>query len=128
MSRITWNDSYSVGIEEIDAQHKKWIAIINELHDSLIEGRQLTEIGMKSLQAMEEYAVFHFDFEEQYMERIGYTDLPHHKREHEMFLEKIRGIIRETEEGHLVLNTQIMKILTSWLTEHIQGSDKKYSM
>lgn len=127
MSRITWDDSYSVGIKEIDEQHKQWIGIINELHDSLIEGKELTEIGRKSLLAMEEYGIFHFTFEERYMEKIGYTDLPHHKREHEHFLQETRQVIRDEEAGHLVLNTEVMGMLMNWLTRHITGSDKKYS-
>lgn len=43
------------------------------------------------------------------------------------FLEKIRGYVRDEEEGRLVLNTKIMKVLMDWLTNHILISDKKYS-
>ncbi len=127
MSRIVWDDSYSVNIKEIDEQHKHWIGIINELHDRLIGGEGLTEIGRKSLQAMEEYGVFHFSFEEEYMKKIGYPDLPHHTREHKKFLEQIRSVRRDEAEGHIVLNSEIMKILMNWLIQHIKGSDKKYS-
>ena len=38
MSHIIWDVSYSVGNEEIDEQHKRWIDIHNRLHDELLTG------------------------------------------------------------------------------------------
>ena len=127
MARITWDDSFSVHVEEIDEQHKKWISIINELHDSLMGGKDLSKITGKSLQAMLDYGEFHFAFEEEYMQKIGYQNLAAHKIEHEKFLEKIRQYVRDEKAGKLILNTKVMKVLMDWLTNHIMSSDKKYS-
>ena len=81
MDRIVWDNSFSVGIEEIDEQHKKWISIINDLHDALMSGKNLGSITGKSLKAMEEYAHFHFSFEEEYLQKAGYPYLENHKKE-----------------------------------------------
>ena len=34
MSLIQWDDSYSVGVAELDAQHQRLIQMINELNDA----------------------------------------------------------------------------------------------
>ncbi len=126
MSYIIWDESFSVEVKEIDEQHKKWISIINELHDSLIKGIGFDEITGKSLKAMEEYAAFHFAFEEQYMSEIGFSDFSTHKQTHDEFREKIRKYVRDEATGKLVLNTEIMRILKDWLVNHILHCDKQY--
>ena len=126
MPYIIWDESFSVQVKEIDDQHKKWIGIINELHDSLIGGTGFDEITGKSLRAMEEYGAFHFAFEEQYMAEIGYGDLAGHKYEHDVFLKKIRQYVQDEADGKLILNTEIMKILKDWLVNHILHCDKRY--
>lgn len=40
---ISWNDSLSVGISEIDEQHKQWVALYNDMDDKLLEGENETE-------------------------------------------------------------------------------------
>ena len=127
MPRIIWDDTFNVNVKEIDEQHKEWISIINELHDTLMGGKDLSKITSKSLKAMADYGTFHFAFEEEYLKKIGYPDLVAHKREHEAFLTKTRQYVRDEEEGKLVLNTKVMQVLMDWLTNHILTSDKKYS-
>jgi hypothetical protein len=34
-----WQDAYSVGIPEIDAQHKQLIRLINDLHAAMLQGK-----------------------------------------------------------------------------------------
>ena len=36
---ISWNDKISVGIQEIDEQHKRLVALINNLYDAMVEGK-----------------------------------------------------------------------------------------
>ncbi|MCB2184596.1 MAG: bacteriohemerythrin [Desulfobulbaceae bacterium] len=127
MPRIIWDETFSVNEKEIDEQHQKWISIINELHDSLIQGKNLTNITGKSLKSMADYGEFHFRFEEAYMEKQGYEDLENHKIEHEKFREMIKKYVRDEEDGKLILNTEVMKVLMDWLTNHILITDKKYS-
>ena len=39
MSLITWDESLSVNVAEIDRQHQKRVAMINELHDAMKSGK-----------------------------------------------------------------------------------------
>ena len=127
MSLISWDDTLSVGFDEIDAQHKDWIRIVNDLHDVLDSGdaQQLSGITEKSLAAMVDYAHYHFEFEEQFMEKIGTPGWEKHKQMHARFTEYLLKIQDDTRKGFQPLNTQLMSILRNWLIEHILTEDKK---
>ena len=60
MDAIEWNDSYSVGVAELDEQHKKLLRIINTMFESddlSVNSQTITDI----LTEMVEYASAHFD-------------------------------------------------------------------
>ena len=60
------------------------------------------------------------------MKKAGYPDTDIHKRMHEMFMEDLTGKLKEERSGAIVLNTEVMKILTGWLQNHIKVEDRKY--
>ena len=129
MPRIQWDESFSTNNPEIDEQHKKWIDMYNKLHDTLVHGNveQLSRITLETLQAMLDYAQYHFSFEEEYMKSIDYPDIVKHKRLHKDFDTRIYELNREVREGRTVLNTEIIKIMSNWIVDHILNDDKKYS-
>lgn len=130
MPRITWSDEFSVSNQEIDEQHKKWLEIINELHDTLMQGKpeDLSQITGKTFKAMEDYVKIHFSSEEEIMRKIKYPGLPEHKVIHEKFMARIVRYRKDFESGNMVLNSDIMKILTNWLQDHILNEDKKIGL
>jgi hemerythrin len=128
MSQITWDDSYSVGNEEIDAQHKEWIAIYNKLDHTLLNGsdQEVFSLAADTLRAMQEYAGFHFREEEQYMREINFPYLVEHRRLHTDFEDELYNYNRSIRSGELVLNTEVMSIVKKWLLHHILHEDQKY--
>ena len=127
MALIQWDDSFSIGVEKIDAQHKTWISTINDLHDALTEKKSdnLTEKTNNAIDAMWEYTRFHFKTEEAYMKSINYPDLPRHQAIHDKFSLDVLKIHNDVKDGKMVLSTTVMKMLTNWLQEHILKEDKK---
>jgi len=128
MPRIYWDESFSVNNEEIDKQHKKWIAIMNELHDSLMEGNINEYKTVNTIESMKEYVRDHFTYEEEYMQKINYPDLALHKNIHSKFYVQVSDYYNDIKSGRIVLTTEIMKILINWLKNHILIEDKKYSI
>ncbi len=130
MPKIEWNESFSVNNKEIDQQHQKWLEIFNKLHESLLKGKasDYKSLNINTLKEMLDYAKFHFDFEEKYMRQIDFPDLIPHRRLHRDFDTQIYQYYREAKNGHIVLNTTIIKIIKNWLLQHIMVEDQKYNI
>jgi len=126
MSLIEWTEKFSVGIDDIDKQHQKWISIVNELHDSIMEGRGLS-ILEKLVKEMEEYTDFHFSKEEEMLEKAGWPELDRHKRIHFSFKQQITTLKRDILSGEIVLRSQVMSVIKNWLTDHILKEDQEYT-
>ena len=123
---LTWKDSYSVGIESIDNDHKKLIHLINNLQtaidyktDKLIEKQTLDEVI--------DYTHYHFDREEGLMEENGYPDFVAHKAKHKEMIEKVNEFVLEFETDEEDAIQSLLAYLKSWLINHINGTDKEYS-
>lgn len=125
MAFIEWHEKFSVGIDEIDAQHKKWFGIINELHESLIKSKGIKNLE-KIVEEMEEYTRYHFSEEEKMLEKEGYEYLDRHRQIHFSFKQEIRRLKGDIFSGEMVLRTQVMSVLKNWLEDHILKEDKKY--
>jgi hemerythrin-like metal-binding protein len=128
MARIEWSQELSVGHEVLDKQHKLLIDHYNQLHESLLNDspEETGHTKKRVLAAMVAYALEHFEAEESYMQRLGYTGLEEHRRAHRDFREKIFSLNRDVQEDRVVLSTSVMKILRNWITDHLAGEDQEY--
>ena len=126
MALIQWDDSLSVNIVEIDKQHQKLIALINELGDAMSLGQGRTVVG-KIISALLEYTETHFKAEERYFTVFGYPEATGHKKEHAKFIAKVSEFKERVEKGQLALSIDVMNFLSDWLRHHIKGVDKKYT-
>ena len=77
MALLTWQEKYSVGIKEIDNQHKQLIDMINELNDAMLAKRG-KEVLMSVLNKLAAYCVTHFTNEEKMMSTHDYPDFAEH--------------------------------------------------
>jgi hemerythrin len=126
MAYIDWDNSYSVGIIEFDAQHKKLVDIINELHDAMKVGKGSAVIGT-ILKEMVKYTVTHFSYEEKILDLHNYPRLAGQKAEHAYYVEKINSFVKEYESGISMMSIDVSQFLKDWLMKHIMGTDRDYS-
>jgi hemerythrin len=125
MALITWQDSYSVKVRKFDDEHKKLIALINQLHDAMLVGKGGQVIGT-ILQSLIEYTSSHFASEEAMLKLHGYPDFERQKKEHNLLVLQVLDIQKSIKSGKVPLSQEMMKFLKEWLQNHIQGEDKKY--
>ena len=128
MPLIEWDESFSVGNADLDEQHKQWINIYNELDERMMSSEQTGAGSMApdALQKMLDYAKYHFAAEEEYLDKIDYTESAAHRRLHKDLDNKLYQYNRDMLDGNRVLNTTIIKELENWLMNHILVEDKKY--
>lgn len=126
MSLIRWSDSFSVNVMMIDQEHKKLVAMINELTDAMKAGHGKDVLG-KILDGLIQYTAFHFQREEKYFQQVKYPDTAAHKREHAAFVKKVTEFKKEFDAGRVTVSVNILQFLSKWLQQHIKGSDQKYS-
>ncbi|MCK5690357.1 hemerythrin family protein [Myxococcota bacterium] len=125
MALITWEDSFSVNMKEIDDQHKIIIKLINDLDDARLENRD-KEVVIKIIVGLANYTLTHFATEETYFQKYGYSDTQAHNKEHRDFIKQVVEFKTGYDLGRAQLTTEILEFLRNWLRDHILGSDQKY--
>ncbi|WP_136805237.1 bacteriohemerythrin [Desulfosediminicola flagellatus] len=125
MEIITWTKSFSVGVKEMDDQHKKLIAMINRLIEeqhTLTEPETIAEL----LTGMTDYALEHFRAEEYLMSEYGYENQARQVKSHEEFIARTMDFMSSTEIGPNILSKALLEYLKSWLVGHILNEDMQY--
>jgi hemerythrin len=126
MPLMVWNDRMTVGVKVLDDDHKKLIAYLNELHDGIQAGHGRDVLG-KILDRLIEYTASHFKREENFFASTGYPGATAHKAEHDKLTAQVIDVQKKYKASTTsTLSLEVMNFLRSWLTSHIQGSDKKY--
>jgi hemerythrin len=126
MALVVWDESLSVQIDEIDAEHQRLIKMLNDL-DQAMRKQQGREVVDAIIDGLIDYAKIHFRNEETYFERYGYPDAEAHKQEHASFIVQAFQFKRDYDQGKLMLSIEILDFLIDWLREHIKGSDQRYA-
>ena len=122
--RVEWSPNLSVGIDEIDDQHKILLSKINFLIKSILEGRGDQSV-IDILNFLKNYSEEHFADEERIMAEVGYQMLDAHKKEHDFFREKFSEILVQVRSQGVDNSTilQMEKYLITWLLDHITRMD-----
>lgn len=123
-SFMKWDDSYSVGIQKIDDQHKKLIEIISDYYSLIKDDRK--EAMSKTLDSLIEYTSYHFKTEEDLFDKYDFPGNDEHKKIHADFVNTALDVQKRYKEGKLVMPTEVSNLLKNWLIDHITGTDKKY--
>lgn len=116
----------SVGVKASDDDHKKLVDLINLLHDGMREGHGKEVVG-KVLNDLVSYTKVHFAREEEYFAKTGYP-AAEHKREHQSLVKQAVDLQARYYAGDQALSVDTLTFLRDWLTNHIQVSDKAYSV
>jgi len=122
---IEWCNELSVGIEEIDSQHKILVSLLNEVHEAIQQGRTL-EATRGVIDRLDEYTRVHFAVEESLMRILHYPDYEQHKEEHDRLVARLAGLRQKLGEDKGALGFELAQLLKHWLTNHIMEVDRRY--
>ena len=126
---ILWRDEYSIGVADIDAQHRRLLELLNTLN--ALDPRhspQARRAGnvMKLLDSFNEYAAYHFLSEEALMrEHIeANEDTVKHIVAHRSYWSIISTFKKRFQQGDEKVNAELVEYLNRWWINHILETDQ----
>ena len=127
MSYLEWGTHYSVQDTFIDSQHKNIIKAINALIDAIDEGKA-GSFCLKLHAALKAYAERHFSHEEEILEKLQYSDLRRHRKQHQFYVQKIEEMEKKfkADEPDIERELEMLDFLKEWFYNHILKSDFRY--
>ena len=127
MGSIQWERAWDIGHREIDAQHRRWVQLFNELEDAFLSenSTDMADAQQKTFKEILDYTRHHFASEEKFMQNSAYPDIPGHWRLHKEFDKIVYEQYRQFTDGNLVLTSELLSLIKNWLLRHILIEDKK---
>jgi len=123
---IAWNDSLSVGVPEMDDEHRQFISRINELNQAIIGCEDKTAVQDRMYRMLME-ASEHFAHEEQLLEKINYPQFAAHSAKHAELSAKFALLMQEFEETDISFVWALKGLhLKQMLAEHLLKDDMQY--
>ena len=126
---IAWNDTLVTGIDKIDEQHQILVNLFNEANTRLTTNNN-AEFLEQITRDLLSYALYHFETEEELMQKYGYTedkieDDDTHIRQHRSFSTKVVAVRNDIKSGILISREELLSFLNGWLINHIINTDKR---
>ncbi|MBO8457775.1 MAG: hemerythrin family protein [Spirochaetes bacterium] len=128
MEKLSWNDSYLLGITEIDLQHKKLLSLADDMYEIVNGDEDSLKVNLsKVLKSLTDYTVYHFSNEEEFMKKYGYPSADMHKSMHDNFIAEVTKQIKSLNTATKAEAERLYKFLASWVLNHIAKSDKVWA-
>ena len=123
---MPWTPNLSVGVEEIDEQHKTWFEKAEKLFEAGKNNQAKAYIG-ELLDFLESYTKKHFADEESYMQRIRYPQYEEQRAAHAAFIAQLQKLRSDyaASGGNILVILNANQMVVEWLTKHISTMDKK---
>src|SRR4051812_25351329 len=126
MAHLQWDDSYSVGIASLDAQHQGLFATAQRLHEAMLAGRA-ARIQQVILAELIAYGRSHFEREEHVMANAEFPGLEEHRNLHRAFLHQALAFQSQLRGSRGSLSIAMMEFLHAWMRDHLTGADAQYA-
>jgi hemerythrin len=125
MPGLDWQESMSVGVKEIDDQHKQLLDTISTLNDAILD-KSVEKALVSIFDRLFDYMEIHFATEERYFDEFDYPDAETHKAAHRFFSGRIIEMHKNIDKDIHELSLDLVAFLEFWLVGHVMVMDKKY--
>ena len=122
MPLIQWDQRLRVDVRLCDDQHQRLMELMNDIYDSLINGRGTSIVG--SFRSTVAFLRKHCSDEEKLMQAYGYPEFHEQQVAHRLMVIEVNNLLNQCKTGGL-LAVSVQNFLKR-LEYHIQGDDKKY--
>jgi hemerythrin-like metal-binding protein len=119
---LVWDEILSVGVEEIDEDHRKLVNVFNVLNHAVIDGES-PEYLAATLKELINCTVWHFSHEERLMLKHRYPEIEEHKAEHRDLIDSAKELQQQILQAAKPVAAEHIEFLERWLTGHILTTD-----
>ena len=123
MPQLQWSTSHAVFVAEIDDEHKEIFEALWRLRKGLAAGDPEPEIRTKT-QRLTTSIAGHFAHEQRLMRAARYGSMRWHKQQHDAAARRVRQFVQGIEQGDAEAGTELVRYLSSWLSNHTQIADR----
>jgi hemerythrin len=128
MAFFKWNDSFNIGVKELDHQHRTFLEYLNECYEIVSHSSPGTHrIDPSMVENLRLYATTHFNREEVMLKFWTHPDLKRHMELHKYFESQIRELETGLAAGTSRRLESVFEFLRDWFMDHILQEDKKIS-
>ena len=123
---MEWKSEYSIGIPEIDEEHKVLLECIARLDDAKDDQKQRDLAVYFVLSELDDYVRVRFTVEEVIMRLFDYPGRGAHIQTHRSFTEYVKSMQQSALRRDV--RDEIAAFLRDWLVNHIMTADKQYAV
>jgi hemerythrin len=124
LSYLEWKPGFALGIPAVDFEHRELIALINELHQSLMASNS-RDRAREFVGELHARISAHFALEERIMRETKYDRYAEHKRDHEALLDEISDISDAVGDDSELLSEELANQLDAWFSVHFRTHDAR---
>lgn len=124
MKDITWSAILSVGVEEIDEDHRKLVGIFNELNHAVTNGESADYVAA-TFDELVNCTEWHFSHEERLMLKHRYPEIDLHRAEHRELIAAAQHLLGMLVQADRTVASAEIEFVERWLTEHILTADQR---
>lgn len=124
MKDIVWGQVLSIGVDEIDEDHRKLVNIFNILNHAVTEGESPDYLAAV-LEELVNCTAWHFSHEERLMLKYGYDGFEEHKEIHQELIQSAKELQQKFLKAEKTMADEDIEVLERWLTGHILTDDMR---
>ena len=123
---IDWSEKLSIGIPEIDIEHKFLVALVNDFHRRVLANEPQVILAGTFSQLIR-YTEKHFANEESLMRAIGFPHIKEHQEQHFDLADQANALTKIYLSGSKSIDLELLAFLKSWILHHVLVEDSKIS-
>ena len=124
MAYFEWADDMVIDNGQIDAEHRKLVDLVNELHTATSQGNGQSVVA-DLLERLIADTAEHLRHEEMQMQQAELPGPENHRVGHEHFVNDLRALKAKLDAGSITVAAQLSSVLRDWLSLHIRRNDKE---
>ena len=125
MPILEWQERFNLGIEQFDVHQQPRVMLLNSSYDNFVQGSPVENLGL-ILNALIDYAIYHFNAEERWMKDNEYLRFDEHRKAHDAFTKRVVEMQTAFVNGEDNISFETLTFLSGWLSNHILESDADF--